>query len=295
MQIRTEENKKEIKKHGNYEFPVSVDVESIQAYEQGMFLWHWHPEIELTCVMSGEMRYRVNDDIYELKEGEGVFGNSNTLHSGIRIDKKKCTYLSITFHPRLLYGYTSSRLQVKYVNFITENDMWSSLKLERDVAWHQEIISEMKEIYGLFQEGPVDYELRAHILLLSIWRKLYLYFNSLPENNEKPQKNIQRLRDMLTYLQEHYNQEISLDDIAACVNICKSECCRFFKKHMNMTIFEYLMFLRVQNSLPLLKQGESITRVADMVGFTNPAYFGQIFKRYMKCTPSEYRKRNFLK
>ncbi len=55
-----------------------------------------------------------------------------------------------------------------------------------------------------------------------------------------------------------------------------------------MKIFEYLLFLRVQNSLPILKEGESITKTAGLVGFSSPAYYGQIFKRYMKCTPKEY-------
>lgn len=292
MQIRTEKNKKEIKEHGNYEFPVNVSVESIQAYEQGMFWWHWHPEIELTWIMEGEMEYHVNDNVYHLQKGEGLFGNSNTLHAGFQVQGKDCFYLSITFHPRFLYGYESSGLQTKYVSFITENDRWSSMKLEKDIAWNQEIIGWMKEIYELSQNEPGDYELQVHILLMRIWQLLYRHFCSMPGEEELPQKNIERLRDIITYMQGHYNENISLDDIADCVNICKSECCRFFKKYMNMTIFEYLMFLRIQNSLPLLKKGESVTRVSDMVGFSNPAYYGQIFKRYMKCTPREYKMRH---
>ncbi|MDO5423687.1 MAG: AraC family transcriptional regulator [Eubacteriales bacterium] len=290
MQIQIGENNKEIKEHGNYEFPVNVSVERIQAYERGIFLWHWHPEIELTWIMSGEMEYHVNDDCYELAEGEGMFGNSNTMHSGFRKDGKECTYLSITFHPRFLYGYESSELQTKYVNFITENENWPALKLERDVGWHQEILAQMQEIFQLSREEPIDYELQVHILLMQIWQKLFRYFYALPEKHAQPRKNIQRLREMIAYLQENYRQNITLDDVAEAVNLCKSECCRFFKKYMNMTIFEYLMFLRIQNSLPLLKQGESITRIADMVGFASPAYYGQIFKRYMKCTPREYRR-----
>jgi len=288
VQIRIEENRKEIKHHGDYEFPVHVCTESIQAYEQGMFLWHWHPEIELTWVMSGEMEYRVNDAVYELSEGEGIFDNSSALHAGFQRDGKDCSYLSITFHPRFLYGYQNSRMQTKYMNFITENDRWASLKFERDVDWHQEILSEMKEIYRLWQVKPPDYELQVQLLLLKIWQKLYRYFSSQPEKEVQPQKHIQRLRDMIDYIQENYSQEITLADIAASVNICKSECCRFFKKYMNMTVFEYLLYLRIQNSLPLLRQGESVTRTADLVGFTSAAYYGQIFKRYMKCTPREY-------
>ena len=257
-QINTEKNQKEIKKHGDYSFPVEVSIETIQSYEQGSFLWHWHPEVELTWIMSGAIEYRVNNQSYILKEGEGLFGNSNTLHSGYMKDGQECTYLSVTFHPRFLYGYENSILQTKYIDFITSNDSWPSLKLEKHVAWHQEVLDQIK---GL----------------------------NLPEKQRHPQKHLQRLRDIVSFIQSNYSQDITLDDVAFHVNICKSECCRFFKKHMNMTIFEYLLFLRVQNSLAFLKEGETITKTAGLVGFSSPAYYGQIFKRYMKCTPKEYR------
>lgn len=148
----------------------------------------------------------------------------------------------------------------------------------------------MQEIYGIWKERPEDYEMQIHILLMKIWQKLYLYFTKQPEKEKPRREHIQRLRDMVSYMEERYNQEITLEDVAAHVNICRSECCRFFKKHMNMTIFEYLMFLRVQKSLPFLKAGESVTKTAGLVGFASPAYYGQIFKRYMKCTPKEYQK-----
>ena len=129
-----------------------------------------------------------------------------------------------------------------------------------------------------------------HLLLVEIWKRLYKYFVSLPERESGSGRELQRLKDMISYIEEHYAQEIRLDDIAAHVNICKNECCRFFKKHMKMTIFDYILFLRIQNSLALLREGESITRTASLVGFSSPAYYGQIFRRYMKCTPREYQK-----
>lgn len=292
MQIQIEESRKEIKKHGNYEYPVNVSLESIEAYEQGFFMWHWHPEVELTWVMSGEMEYRTNDQSFLLSEGEGMFCNSNTLHSGFQRDEKNCSYLSVTFHPRFIYGFESSRLQTKYVSSIVDDERRASLKLERDVQWHQEILNGVREIGRLTEEHGDGYEMQVHILLMQIWLKLYQYFATGPAEEPLPQRNLQRLRDMIAYLQEHYSQEISLDDVAEYVNLCKSECCRFFKRYMNMTIFEYLMYLRIQNSLPLLKKGQSITEITGLVGFSSPAYYGQIFKRYMKCTPREYRQKN---
>ena len=163
--------------------------------------------------------------------------------------------------------------------------------MSEHVEWQKQIIINMKEIYRLSKENVDDYELQVQMLLLEIWQKLYQYFSSLPEQKQVTVKNVERIRSMLEFIQEHYDQNIGLEDIAEHVNICKSECCRFFKKHMNMTIFEYLMYLRIQNSLSMLEKDESITSAAGKVGFASTAYYGQIFKRYMNCTPREYKKR----
>ncbi len=290
MQLHIEKDQKEIKKHGNYEFPVHLSLEKIQSYEQDSFPWHWHPEIELTWIMSGQIEYLVNDKKYLLKEGEGLFCNSNSLHSGYMKDGQDCNYLSLTFHPRFIYGYENSLLQTKYVDFITSNEAWHSLSLEPETGWHRDIIGQIQRIYHMSQTPPPDYELQVHLILAEIWQKLYSYYNSLPANEHHPQKHLARLKDILSFIQEHYTQELSLDEIAEHVNICKSECCRFFKKYMKMTIFDYILFLRVQNSLPLLREGESITKIASMTGFSTSAYYGQIFKRYMGCSPSKYRR-----
>ena len=290
MQIITQENQKELKEHGNYAFPVHISLEKIESYEKGIFLWHWHPEVELTLVLSGEIEYQVDDNTYILSAGEGVFCNSNSLHSGHMYEGKDCTYLSITFHPRFLYGYENSILQTKYVNHITSNELWSSLLLTPSVSWHKKIIDDIRTIYKLSQESPADLELQIHIQLLNIWHKVYHHFSTQPDNEQKPKQHLQRLRDILLFIEEHYNQDISLEDVAKRANICKSECCRFFKKQMGMTIFDYILYLRIQNSLPLLKEKDSITEVAALVGFSSPSYYSQIFKRYMKCTPMEYKK-----
>ena len=290
MQIIIQNNQKELKEHGNYAFPVNISIEEIQSYEKGVFLWHWHPEIELTLILSGEIEYQVNDATYILTAGNGLFCNSNSLHSGYMRNEKECTYLSITFHPRFLYGYENSILQTKYVSLITANEAWSSLHLHNSVPWHREVLIGIKKIYELSKAPDSDFEMQVHMLLMNIWHKFYKHFSSQPDNEIKPKHHLQRLRDIITFIEEHYNQEISLEDVAKSATICKSECCRFFKKHMGMTIFDYILYVRIQNSLPLLANADSITEVASTVGFSSPSYYSQIFKRYMKCTPMEYKK-----
>ena len=77
MQIITNNAGKELKKHGDNAFPFLVSYERLSGYETGSFLWHWHPEIELTYVKKGEMLYKVNQNTFHLKEGQALFGNAN--------------------------------------------------------------------------------------------------------------------------------------------------------------------------------------------------------------------------
>ena len=105
-------------------------------------------------------------------------------------------------------------------------------------------------------------------------------------------KNQERLQHILEFIQKHYQEKITLEDIADSVNICRSECCRFFKAQIGETLFHYLLHYRVQQSLPLLAEtGLSITEISEQTGFSSPAYFSRIFHKYTGISPAAYRKK----
>ena len=82
MQIITNQFQKELKKHGSDHFPFLVSYQRLSEYDSNSFLWHCHPEIEITYIKKGSMHYRVNNRSFHLKEGDIIFCNSNALHSG---------------------------------------------------------------------------------------------------------------------------------------------------------------------------------------------------------------------
>ena len=69
MELRVNKEKRELKSHGTYEFPVNISRKRLSSYETGSFPWHWHDEIELTLILSGEIDYRVNDNSYRRAKG----------------------------------------------------------------------------------------------------------------------------------------------------------------------------------------------------------------------------------
>lgn len=294
MQLHLDTNKKELKAHGTYAFPVNISFEQLSRYERKSFLWHWHREIELTLLLQGEMLYQVNDTVYHLRKGDGLFCNSNALHTGSSCNDSDCTYISVTFHPRFLYGYENSLLQTKYINKITEDSSLSGLSLSSSVPWQAEILQQLAALHQLALSPDPSYELQIQLLLSRIW--LVLWENAAfgsQETDQGIQKNTDRVKKILIYLRNHYTEKITLADIAAEANICQSECCRFFKKHMKESLFEYLLSYRIEKSLPLLAEGKMpITEIASRTGFSSSSYYTKVFRERMGCTPSQYQINN---
>lgn len=100
----------------------------------------------------------------------------------------------------------------------------------------------------------------------------------------------QRVKAAIQYMQENYQEQLRLDDIAEAAYISRSELCRSFQRTINMTPMEFLMQYRIRQSTVLLKNRDlRISDIAEMTGFCSPSHFGSHFHKYMGCTPGEYR------
>ena len=157
MELLVNEEKRELKSHGTFQFPVNISRKRLSSYGTGAFPWHWHYDVELTLVLSGKIDYRVNESQYLLRAGEGLFCNADALHAGSRVDGADCDYVSLTFHPRLLGGYEGCILRSKYVDSLV--GAFPSLRLSPQESWQRHILEAVEKIYQLSQSQPETYEL----------------------------------------------------------------------------------------------------------------------------------------
>ena len=295
MQLEINEHQKELKSHGCFEFPVFISHEVLSDYEHGSFIWHCHPEIELTLILEGSIEYQVNNQNYLLSAGNGLFCNTNALHTGHMHNCQDCHYLSITFHPRIIYGFEGSVFQHNYVTPLLTCDELDSILLHSSVEWQQKILNFIKKISMYEQNQPLGYEFQIQQLLSQTWYLIYqnTHTQIFSQTGQTTRSlDLDRLRNILSFIQSHYAEKITLNDISAKINICNSECCRLFKKYMQQSLFDYLLYYRIEKSLPLLKENRlSITEIAEQTGFSTPGYFSRVFHNQMHCTPSQYRKR----
>ncbi len=291
MQIITNHSQKELKHHGNYSFPFLVSHERLSRYESGSFLWHWHPEVELTLIEQGEIIYHFSDQTFHAVAGDVLFGNSNALHAGEMYRNHDCTYTPVTFDPRLIYGYDSSLIQQKYVEPIIQNTALTGLHLDRSAPWHEDAIRLIRESIALQEAQPPMYELDIIAGLQQFWKLLFLNTNLPSSISAADRRNSDRVRLILEYIEEHYAAPIRLEDIASHIGLCKSECCRLFHRSMHMPLFEFLGEYRIEKSLhDLADPGNSITVVAERAGFGDSNYYSKAFRKIKGCSPTKYRK-----
>ncbi len=290
MQIITNQFQKELKQHGNEQFPFLVSYQKLSEYESGSFMWHWHPEIEITYVQKGTMCYKVNHMVYHLKEGDIVFNNSGALHSGTMENQEDCAYIPVTFDPRLIYGFFQSTINSKYVDPVIQDSMLPAICIDQSESWHKPFREYLLRIIALDEKKPDFYELDITICLQSMWRLLLEHITYEPQASRENSLEYDRIKKILSYIEENYQNKITLNDIAGHIHLCESECTRLFKRHMNTTLFAFLQEYRIERSLEFLQAGEPVSTVALNTGFSDPNYYSKVFAKIKGCSPREYRK-----
>lgn len=96
-------------------------------------------------------------------------------------------------------------------------------------------------------------------------------------------------RKVLDYLNAHYMENITLKDAADAAGVSESHLCRILKKETGDSFVNILNKIRVKNAQKLLQKGDlKVYEIAEIVGFSNYAYFYQVFKKITGYSPKEY-------
>lgn len=111
--------------------------------------------------------------------------------------------------------------------------------------------------------------------------------DTLASSNDK---NGAILKSILEYIQENYQRDISMQDVARHMNYSEAYFCKLFKKNFNMNFTTYITKFRIKQAQRLLKDPRiNIKDIGSAVGYTDSNYFAKVFKRVIGKNPSEYR------
>ncbi len=300
-QSTNSQNLHEVIAHANQDYPVGVYYVEPGKMYMGYVRWHWHEEIEINLVKSGAAEFTIGDEKVIVNEGQALILNCNVFHSIHSHENNDCVLISLLFNPKILFKDHATSLAKGYLNPIINNPKHRYLIFDRKDMWGRSALAYVNDIIDANFSQDFGYELTTKAYLCQLWVHLLKKAKTgksvyTPVINTAPALSADeaRIKDAILYIQQHYTEAVTLDDIADSIHVSKSECCRCFKRAVNITPFEYLMRYRILQAADKILQHDrsttSISELASSVGFNNTSYFNKLFKKYFNCTPTEYRK-----
>lgn len=266
------------------DFPFRIDRDYLSTYPNYSYLSHWHDEIEMIRIRSGEMTYHVNGRDILLKKGEGIFVNARQLHYGS--GDGECEFLCAVFHPMLLCS--NSFIETQYVRPLLEDPGLAWMTFSEENADELPVIQKLDR---LFDEGEGENDLlRQQAALFEIWDDLIRLGGIERKPDEPSQSRLTALRAMISHIQENYSGKISLEDISHAGSVGRTTCCALFREYTNLSPLAYLTDYRLERARELLQKTDlSVTAVGQEVGFSTPSYFAKMFRERYGKTPREFR------
>ena len=272
-------------KYDYSDFPIYIRRCPLSVFPNYAADSHWHDDIELIAVLSGEMQYNVNGEIVNINEGEGILVNARQLHYGFSETKTECDFICILFHPVLLC--TSKMFETDFVKPFINSDI-PYVHLSKDISWQKNMVKficEMcenrnKSISPLCSQGYV------HLL----WKELIENTELVKSNQGNNDSKLSVLKNMMSYIHENYKEKITLKYIAFSGGVSKRTCENIFSKYLNKTPTEYVTDFRLRKSIELMSSNMSILEISMEAGFSGASYYAEVFRKAFSVSPAEYRK-----
>lgn len=284
--IEIMDNSSEILDYNVPEIPVKATITAQEEYMQPM-VNHWHSDFEFVHVQEGEMWYCVDGVKCRLKAGQMIFVNSTRMHYGFWEDVYKCKFACTIFHP----GMLDAKMAHKYLESIAGKNMPAFLIFRPEIMREKEVIDLVNRLNVITREAKEGYELEMMSLIYRICFLLKDLIKAAPEPvSYVDAKKLEAMHRMTGFIQQQYQQKISLNEIAMAGLVSRSACCQIFKKFLGKSPVEYLTEYRISKSVELILAGKnSMTDIAMLCGFGSSSYYAETFHKVLGCTPTEYK------
>ncbi|ADZ91690.1 helix-turn-helix transcriptional regulator [Marinomonas mediterranea] len=129
--------------------------------------------------------------------------------------------------------------------------------------------------------------------------------SAFPQNGHREAANLYKERNDLQtsgsaidlakkHIDQYYRDPISLDDLAALLNMSRFSFAKQFRAHFDVSPYQYVCQVRIRAAQSLIKKGHRPTQVAGEVGFFDQSHLAKHFKKICGMTPRQYRDQYFI-
>ncbi|MGB8452413.1 MAG: AraC family transcriptional regulator [Anaerocolumna sp.] len=256
-------------------FPIIFHLDT-KIKQQSDFLPHWHENIEILYVLEGMITVLSDASSMTARKDEIIVINSNNVHH-IQTLEEVSKYYCLIIDRKFCEEFGLYTEEIVFQRLIKDKVLIDKYNVIKD-----EFISQKAFFKAEIKSQVID-------LVVCLYRNYIL--SESPFSNKPETNKIEIIKKAIRYIQDNYDKDISISDIADEAGLSKFYFCRIFKEITGHTTVCFINILRCTNAKKLLQSGKySVEEAAFICGFDNLSYFSKTYKKHMGCLPSSSKK-----
>ena len=269
------------------DIPIFASEETLEHTDNVFNSSHFHDEFEWIRVLSGTLQFEVNGEEKLVQKGETLFINSRQVHIFYGCPEGTAVFRVLLAKP----DFIRNPCIEKQLSRMIQDSGFSSVII-RPV--NPLFSADMDAILELSQTKPQAYEFSVLSHYLEQLRQIIrIYEHANPDETIRRNTDIDSLREMMAYIGEHYQEPISLDELAAAGKMSRSKCTKLFRQYVQQSPVEHIQNYRLERCIYLLNNTDmTCAEIAMNCGFNEQSYFNRLFLRKFNMSPKKMREQH---
>lgn len=271
----------EKKEHGTREFPCEC-YHVTDVHPRYSMIYHWHNECELILIRRGSFCLNVDSREYTLREGDCAFVVGGAIHGG---EPDGCVYDCLVFDAATLLKCCPACASM--MRPILNRDKQAVLIFEKE----GNLSKQAGNIIDCMHRKEYTYEFSVQSGLLTLFGMILEMKSCFAEEtvSAAETKKKQKFKNVLTYIENHFHEQVTLEQMAEECGMNRNYFCRAFKEYTGRTPVEYLNYYRIQIACEMIAgTKEKLSEISKKCGFNDYSYFIKVFKLQKGVTPRDY-------
>jgi AraC-like DNA-binding protein len=274
---------------------------SVHEARHGAITPHQHEFFELVYVLSGSGVHCIGTTNYPIHAGDVYVISPDEPHAYHPVDGSELRIINVLFMPGILdesmlnSPALAGLTEFLYIEplFREEAQFAHRLNLQGSAAYRIEtLLWDMEQEQKAAAAGYNIVLRNMFCTLLVLMSRAYTQHLTQPDLKSEWRRRHRVVEAALHYIEAHHTEALSLDEVARHTAMSPSRLAHLFKEHTRRSILAYLHEYRIGRvCADLLRTDRPISELALEMGYGDLAFFNRLFRRYMACSPSEYRRR----
>ena len=235
---------------------------------------HTHNHMELFYIVGGRGQFLIQDQLYPVNANNLVIINPNVPHTEVSLNAQPLEYIVLGIEGVELASSEQSNGRFSMLDHFESVEISGCLR---------NILREMELKSTGYEDVCQAY---MEILIIRLMRSTAL---SVPAQPQQISANRQ-CAAVKRYIDQHFQETLTLDQLAEEAHMNKFYLSHAFKQEFGVSPINYLISCRIEESKYLLAETDlSISQIAQLLNFSSPSYFSQVFRRTQGVSPVEFR------